>query len=81
MKSFSELKSFVPFFQPQFNYETGEMIGAEVLVRRILPDGSVQGPAAFIDEFEKSGFMTHPVLSKISLVFLDFYNASDYLSN
>ena len=57
MKSFSELKSFVPFFQPQFNYETGEMIGAEVLVRRIMPDGSVQGPGAFIEEFERSGFI------------------------
>ena len=57
MKTSSELNSFVPYFQPQFNYETGEMIGAEVIVRRILPDGSVQGPAAFIDEFEKSGFI------------------------
>ena len=57
MKSFSELKGFVPYFQPQFNYETGEMIGAEALVRRILPDGSVQGPGAFIDEFERNGFI------------------------
>ena len=54
---FSELKSFVPYFQPQFNYETGELIGAEVLVRRIMPDGSVLGPDAFIDEFERSGFI------------------------
>ncbi len=49
--------SFVPYFQPQFNYETGSVIGAEVLARLVRPDGSVLQPKTFIPEFETSGLI------------------------
>lgn len=53
----SELRRFIPYFQPQYNYETGEIIGAEVLVRRLRMNGEVENPSAFIENFEKSGFI------------------------
>lgn len=49
--------AFVPFFQPQYNFETGAMIGAEVLVRWIMDDGEIVAPGEFVPEFEKSGFI------------------------
>ena len=52
-----ETGAFVPFFQPQYNFETGAMIGAEVLVRWIMDDGEIVTPGEFIPEFEKSGFI------------------------
>lgn len=48
---------FKAFIQPQFNYETGDMIGAEILVRWIRPDGSIISPADFVPVFEKNGFI------------------------
>ena len=53
----SELRDYIPYFQPQFNYETGVVIGAEVLARHINPDGSIDGPESFIASFEQSGFI------------------------
>ncbi len=48
---------FVPYYQPQFNYETGSMIGAEVLARLLLPDGNVIEPNNFIPQFEANGLI------------------------
>ncbi len=53
----SGLNNYIPYFQPQFNYETGVVIGAEVLARHLNPDGSFDGPGSFIDCFEQSGFI------------------------
>lgn len=52
-----DLRCFVPYFQPQFNYETGKLIGAEVLARHLKSDGSIEGPSTFIPAFEQSGFI------------------------
>ncbi|MBP5163393.1 MAG: EAL domain-containing protein [Spirochaetales bacterium] len=49
--------AFVPFFQPQYNFETGAMIGAEVLVRWIMDDGEIVPPGEFVPEFEQNGFI------------------------
>ena len=49
--------AFVPYFQPQFNYETGAMIGAEVLVRWIKHYGEIETPGNFVPGFEQSGFI------------------------
>ena len=53
----SDLRCFVPYFQPQFNYETGKLIGAEVLARHVKSDGSIEGPSSFIPVFEQNGFI------------------------
>lgn len=52
-----ESGAFVPYFQPQFNYDEGTMNGAEVLVRWIKEDGQILLPGKFIPEFEKTGFI------------------------
>lgn len=48
---------FVPYFQPQFNYETDAITGVEVLVRWVRPDGFIISPGSFVTEFERSGFI------------------------
>ena len=48
---------FVPFFQPQYNYRTGRMIGVEALVRWQHPTKGLLLPAKFIPIFEQNGFI------------------------
>lgn len=43
--------------QPQVDMETGEIIGAEALIRWIDKDGSLISPATFIPALEESGFV------------------------
>lgn len=63
MKSALEKKEFKVYLQPKFNLETGEIVGAEALVRWIQSDGTMVYPDEFIPVFEKNGF----------IVELDFY--------
>ena len=50
---------FQVYLQPQYNYVSGEMIGAEVLSRWIHPDKGVIQPDDFIPILERNGFITH----------------------
>ncbi|TDF41794.1 EAL domain-containing protein [Alteromonadaceae bacterium M269] len=60
VKMIKELKvasnnfELVPFFQPQIDLVSGEIIGAEALLRWIKPDGTMVSPAEFIPSAEKS---------------------------
>ncbi len=49
---------FVPFFQPQYRLYTGQITGAEVLVRWISRERGFIGPGQFIPIFEKNGFIS-----------------------
>jgi len=49
---------FAVYFQPQFNYDTGCIIGAEALVRWIHPEKGIIPPSKFIPLFEKNGFIS-----------------------
>ncbi len=49
---------FEVYFQPQYNYESGALIGAEALVRWNHPTKGVIMPSAFIPLFEENGFIT-----------------------
>ncbi|MDO4549036.1 MAG: EAL domain-containing protein [Clostridia bacterium] len=57
MKTSLENGEFVPYFQPQYNYDTGKLIGAEALVRWIHPQRGMIPPGQFIPVFEKNGFI------------------------
>lgn len=57
---------FIPNFQPQFDHITGEMIGAEVLVRWVRPDGKTCPPSEFIPVMERTGEIT-----KLDLILLE----------
>lgn len=48
---------FIPYLQPQFDYETGEMIGTEALVRWLSPKKGLITPSKFIPVFEQNGFI------------------------
>ena len=50
-----ENNEFVPFYQPVFDVESGKLVGCEVLVRWIKPDGKVISPGSFIGLAEQSG--------------------------
>lgn len=67
MKSALENREFKAFLQPKYNLETGQIVGAEALVRWIHPDGSMVYPDEFIPVFEKNGF----------IVRLDFFILSE----
>lgn len=48
---------FVPFYQPIYDLQTGEMKGCESLIRWISKDGVVVSPAVFMDVMEASSLI------------------------
>ena len=59
MESALKEGQFSVFLQPQINYTTGKLHGAEALVRWKHPRKGLIQPAKFIPIFEKNGFITH----------------------
>lgn len=49
-------RRFVPYFQPKVDRD-GFIVGAEALVRWVLPNGDIKGPASFIEVAERSGYI------------------------
>jgi sensor c-di-GMP phosphodiesterase-like protein len=59
---------FVPYYQPIVDIRSGQLRGAEVLVRWRKPDGTLVLPGAFIPLAESSGLiraMTHDLMRKV----------------
>ncbi len=50
---------FVVYFQPQYNYASKTLHGAEALVRWKHPEKGIIPPFKFIPVFEENGFITH----------------------
>ena len=50
-----EAGEFVPYYQPIVDIRSGQLRGAEVLVRWRKPDGTLVSPGAFIPLMESSG--------------------------
>lgn len=48
---------FTPYFQPKYCVDTGEIVGAEALVRWISPESGFMSPGKFIPLFEQNGFV------------------------
>ncbi len=51
-------RQFQVWFQPQYDYDTGTLIGAEALVRWQHPQKGLLQPGKFIPLFERNGFIT-----------------------
>lgn len=51
-------KQFIVYFQPQYNHSTGDLVGAEALVRWQHPERGMITPGTFIPIFEKNGFIS-----------------------
>jgi diguanylate cyclase (GGDEF)-like protein/PAS domain S-box-containing protein len=50
-------RNFVSYYQPQVDLFTGEVIGAEALVRWVQPDGAIVPPNDFIPLAEETGLI------------------------
>lgn len=57
MESALRNKQFKVLLQPQYNYTTGNIVGAETLVRWYHPEKGIIMPKSFIPIFEKNGFV------------------------
>ena len=53
-----EQKQFVPYFQPQFNTQTGQIVGVEALARWAKPNSVFCPNAEFIKLAEETGLLT-----------------------
>lgn len=49
---------FIPYFQPKVDMTTGELVGAEALVRWRHPERGLIPPGVFIPLFERNAFIT-----------------------
>lgn len=49
---------FEIFFQPQYCYSTGTVVGAEALVRWRHPSGGIMTPSEFVPVFERNNLIT-----------------------
>jgi sensor c-di-GMP phosphodiesterase-like protein len=60
---------FVPYYQPIVDIRSGQLRGAEVLVRWRKPDGSLEFPSSFIPLAESSGLirdLTRDLMRRVS---------------
>lgn len=51
-------EQFLVYYQPQYNHATGNLVGAEALVRWKHPERGLISPGLFIPIFERNGFIT-----------------------
>lgn len=49
--------NFIFYLQPQIDLQTGQIYGAEALVRKVRPDGRIVNPYEFIPALEKTGLI------------------------
>ena len=50
---------FKVYYQPKVSLTSGDMVGAEALVRWVKSDGGIMPPDKFIPLFEKNGFVVN----------------------
>lgn len=53
-----EFRQIFPYYQPQYNQVTGELVGAEALARWMHPEQGLISPNVFIPVFENNGLIT-----------------------
>ena len=58
MKEALEQNQFRVFYQPKHDVNTGELTGAEALIRWVHPDFGFMSPGEFIPVFEQNGFIS-----------------------
>lgn len=66
---------FVPYYQPVIDVNNGKLIGCEVLVRWIKPDGTMVSPGAFIGVAEQTGLAVPMTRSLMRTVVRDVEKA------
>jgi sensor c-di-GMP phosphodiesterase-like protein len=66
---------FVPFYQPVIDVSNGKLVGCEVLVRWIKPNGKMVSPGAFIGLAEQTGLAVPMTRSLMRTVVRDVEQA------
>ena len=70
--------SLIYYYQPKVSMITGDICGAEALLRWIEPNGNIINPAEFIPLAEKSGFIKEITLSMFNKMIVDFNIIKDF---
>lgn len=76
-------REFLAYYQPVINLTTGRLEGCEVLIRRRRPDGTIEGPAAFIAQAESNGQIIPMTVQLMRSVLADLgpvYSSRPHLS-
>ena len=63
-----DARQFVPYYQPKVSLASGEIVGAEALVRWTHPDLGLLAPVQFVNLMENNGLidpLTHLVLEQV----------------
>lgn len=66
---------FVPYYQPVIDISNGQLVGCEVLVRWIKPDGRMISPGSFIGIAEQTGLAVPMTRSLMRAVVCDMEKA------
>ncbi|WP_169307008.1 EAL domain-containing protein [Ferrimonas sediminicola] len=64
-------REFEFYYQPKVSMVTGEICGAEALIRWIKPDGTLVLPGAFIPQAESNGFINRLTLCMVQRLIED----------
>lgn len=72
-----ENDEFVFYYQPKISMLTGEICGAEALIRWQRPDGSLIPPASFIPLAESTGFINEITLAMFKKLIIDMNIIND----
>lgn len=68
MEAALDKQEFVPYLQPKYDAETGQICGAEALIRWITPEGTIISPGKFIPLAENNGFIRQLDRAMFSMV-------------
>lgn len=68
MEAALDNQEFVPYLQPKYDAVTGEICGAEALIRWITPEGTIISPGKFIPLAENNGFIRQLDRAMFSMV-------------
>ena len=78
LKNALQNDALIYYYQPKVSMITGDICGAEALLRWIEPNGNIISPAEFIPLAESSGFIKEITLSMFDKLIIDFNIIKDF---
>jgi len=78
LKSALQNNLLIYYYQPKVSMITGDICGAEALLRWIEPNGNIINPGEFIPLAESSGFIKEITISMFNKLIIDFNIIKDF---